>query len=134
MCVDRKQSNQKPIACIVAVSADQGVILVQQHDRSVNKHKFDEFLAELKEKRGDRKSLLVLDNLSVHKCGFSQTRMAHHGFKWHWCVPHWPDGNAVEFCFAIAKRTYKKQKLQLIMEGKEVIPREMIEKAFDSIS
>ena len=129
--IDRRQSNQSATACLVAVSASRGVELVVQYERSVNKHRFDDFLGKLKQKRGDQKSLLVLDNLSVHTCGFSQTRMAHHGFKWLFTVPNLPDGNAIEFVFSMAKRSYKKMKLQQIAGGNQHSVERLIEESFD---
>ena len=68
--VERQKPNQMTIAVIAAISALNGVELVMQFDRSVDKFKFEAFLAALRDTLGKRKLVLVLDNLSVHRCKY----------------------------------------------------------------
>ena len=50
--LDRKKADTKPIACIAAISARNGIELVMQFDFSVDKKKFESFLIKLREKMG----------------------------------------------------------------------------------
>jgi len=132
--VDRSLCNQPPVACLVAVSAVKGLELAVQYEKSVDKHKFEDFLRQLREKVGERKVVLVLDNLSVHTCKFTQHRMSHHGFTWAYTVPYWPAGNPIEECFAQFKLTFKKLKLQNIVNLGRKCTEELIEKAFKVVT
>ncbi len=115
IAIDRKQTNQEPIACVASVTARNGVELVELYDKSVNKAKFEDYLVKLKAKTGDRKILLVLDNLSVHRSKWIQNRMSHHEYKWAFTAPYHPDSNAIETVFSQVKHHFKKRKLQSIV-------------------
>lgn len=118
--LDRKLTEVAPIACVAAISASGGVELVKQYEESVDKKKFEDFLKSLRERIGDRKVTLVLDNLSVHTCGYSQHRMSLHGFTWAFTPIFYPDANAIETCFAIVKRRYRKLKLHNITHNENI--------------
>ena len=59
--------------------------------------------------------------------------MAHYGFKWAFNAPYFPDGNPIEFVFAIVKRAFKKAKLQAIAKKKMIAHRDLIEEAFKKV-
>ena len=118
----------------MAISEDKGVELVMQHDRSVDKVKFENFLKLLHQKIGKRSVYLVLDNLSVHTCDWSKHWMAHLDFKWAFNAPYFPDGNPIEFVFSIAKHNFKKAKLQAIANKKPVVMADLINRAFRKIT
>ena len=132
--VDRKQMSHPTIACIASVSASNGLELIMQFPRSVDKHKFDEYLIKLRVKVGDRRVVLVLDNLSVHTCKYIQHRMAAHDFKWIFTIPYHPDANAIEFCFAQVKQSWKKLKLQTVIQQRKIKISQLIEQAFEIVT
>ena len=128
--IDRKLTEVDPIACVAAISASNGVELVKQYDKSVDKFKFEEFLKELRSRIGDRKVVLVLDNLNVHTCPYTQHRMSLHEFKWAYTPIYYPDANPIETVFAMVKRKYRKFKLRNIVDNLEESPEEMINRYF----
>ena len=95
------------------------MVLVEQFDKSVDKIKFEGFLQRLRKKLGAKKVYLVLDNLSVHTCNWTKHVMATLNYTWAFNAPYFPDGNAIEFVFAIVKRMYKKSKLNGIVLGRK---------------
>ena len=134
IAVDRKLTQIDPIAVLAAVSASHGVELVKQYPKSVDKYKFEEFLQLLRAKIGDRRVVLVLDNLSVHSCAFTKHRMALHGFKWAYTPIYHPDSNPIESCFAIFKRQLKKLKLRNVLNDEKVRIDELIDRSFAIVS
>ena len=71
--------------------------------------------------------------MSVHTCNFTKHWMAHHDYKWAFNAPYYPDGNPIEFVFAIAKREYKKAKLQAIAKKQTVASSDQIDVAFKKV-
>ena len=67
IAVDISSINIKTTAVIAAITYEHGVLLHGCFDRSVNIDKFKFFIDELRKKLGNRKAVIFMDNLSVHR-------------------------------------------------------------------
>ena len=110
--VDMQKTNMEPIAVVAAVSERYGVDLVMMFERSVNQHKFKEFLLKLRNKYPFRRMALVLDNLTAHKTKSVLKYMEEAGLKSIFNVPYSPDYNSIELVFAQVKHRYKRLRLE----------------------
>ena len=71
--------------------------------KSVNVDKFKEYLLRLKEKNGDDKICIFMDNLSAHTSNKSKDAMRELGFRYIYNVAYSPDFNPIEFVFSKVK-------------------------------
>ena len=67
MTIDEAKINEPCLALLAAISKDKGLEHYRVFPKSVNVKKFKEWLQELRDKNGNDKIALFLDNLSAHK-------------------------------------------------------------------
>ena len=74
--------------------------------------KFKEWLEGLRERNGDDKIALFMDQLGVHTSDKTKTKMRELGFRWIYNVSYSPDWNPIELTFSMVKREFKKLRAQ----------------------
>ena len=75
----------------------------QVYEYSVNITKFKQYLKELRDKNGDVKIAMFMDNLSAYKSEKSKVEMRRLGFRCIFNVPYSPEYNPIEFVFSKVK-------------------------------
>ena len=97
----------------------------------MNVTKFKQYLKELRDKNGDDKIALFMDNLSAHRSEKSKVEMAKLGFRCIFNVPYSPEYNPIEFVFSKVKqkfRTLRARKIAGIIQDSHLsIVRQAIE-------
>ena len=101
--VDKDWINEPTVAVLSGISRERGQELYMQFPKSVNVPKFKEDLTKLREKNGNTKVCIFMDNLSVHKAEESKKLMKQLKFRWIFNVPYAPDFNPIEFTFSKLK-------------------------------
>ena len=91
------------MAVLSGISRERGQELFMQFPKSVNVPKFKEYLTKLREKNGNTKLCIFMDNLSVHKAEESKKLMKQLKFRWIFNVPYAPDFNPIESTFSKLK-------------------------------
>ena len=130
--LDLSQTNTDPIAVLGAVSREKGVELVMTFPRSVNVPKFKVFLEELRARNPFDQICLVLDNLAVHRNQHAVGRMRELGFRWTFTPISSPEYNGgIESTWSQSKKWIKEQRLNAIVNKKEINLKEMVEKSFE---
>ena len=74
-----------------------------------------------------------MDNLSLHKSNEVRERMDELGFLYAWTPVYSPRYNGIEEVFNIGKQQIKKQRLEAILNGKEIDLDKIIKKSFEDI-
>lgn len=69
-------------------------------DEAVNEEKFILFLKRLAEINQNKKVVIVMDNLAVHKTKNVKSLMRELNFEWIWVVPYSPEYNPIELTFS----------------------------------
>ena len=69
--------------------------------------KFKEWLKELRERSGDDKIALFMDNLNVHTSDDAKEAMRELGFRWIYNVPYSPEYNPIELTFSQLKHNFR---------------------------
>ena len=69
-------------------------------DEAVNEEKFMIFLKGLAEINQNKKVVIVMDNLAVHKTKNVKSLMRELNFEWIWVVPYSPEYNPIELTFS----------------------------------
>ena len=103
MPADLAHLNEPTLAVLSAISKEKGQEHFQIYDNSVNIVKFKKYLNELREKNGDEKIAIFLDNLSAHKSDKSRAEGARLGFRFIFNVPYSPEYNPIEYVFSKVK-------------------------------
>ena len=88
-------------------------------DNSINKQKFKVYLDELRAKYFFDDICLYLDNLMVQKSKEILERMDELSIAYVFSPIYSPDLNPVEYCFSIAKRLIKEERLRRILNGEK---------------
>ena len=101
--VNKDWINEPTVAVLSGISRERGQELFMQFPKSVNVPKFKEYLTKLREKNGNTKVCIFMDNLSVHKAEESKKLMKQLKFRWIFNVPYAPDFNPIEFTFSKLK-------------------------------
>lgn len=70
------------------------------YDEAVNEEKFMLFLKRLAELNHNKKVVIVMDNLAVHKTKDVKSLMRELNFEWIWVVPYSPEYNPIELTFS----------------------------------
>ena len=70
---------------------------------------------------------MYMDNLSIHRSKATAQVLREQRFEVIFNPPYSPFANCIEECFSVVKQTYKKQKLQNIMQGRKVEMEDIIE-------
>ena len=118
--MDQSQRNTQPIAVLGAVSREFGMDMVMQFKNSVNGTKFLTFLDNLRAKYPFDDILLVMDNLAVHRSQATMDRMNELGFRWTWTPRYQPWYNGIEEVWAMSKRYIKQERLNAVLNGRNV--------------
>ena len=107
---------------------------MQYFDKSVNTDKFCQYLTRLREKNKGRRIALFMDNLRVHTSMISRNKMKELDFEVIFNVPYFPDANAIEGCFAIAKGSVKRERLNCILTKKKTRLETLLKAGFKKVS
>ena len=106
--LDLSKIDTDVIAVIGAVSREYGLDHHMLWKKSVNKTKFCFFIEELRAKYPFDDIMLMMDNLSVHRCKATTERMDELGFGYVFVPPYSPTINGgVEETWAMGKRLIK---------------------------
>ena len=103
------------------ISVENGVELAMQFPRSINSERFCKFLVALRNKHPFKKLALFLDNLSCHHSKSVKRKYQELQIRPIFNAAYYPRGNPIEEVFSIVKREFKAQKLDRILNGKEVV-------------
>ena len=76
MTADLAHLNEPTLAVLSAISKEKGQEHFKVFDNSVNVQKFKQYLKELRERNGEEKIALFLDNLSAHRSEKSKVEAA----------------------------------------------------------
>ena len=101
--------------------------------KSVNVDKFKEYLLKLKEKNGDDKICIFMDNLSAHTSNKSKDAMRELGFRYIYNVAYSPDFNPIEFVFSKVKQKFRRLRAQKIVGTVQDSYETLIEKAIKTV-
>ena len=78
--------------------------------------------------------MLVLDNLSVHRSKKSIERINELGFDYAWVPVYSPELNGIEMVWAMGKQKIKTERLNAIVNGKEIDLKELVLKSFNELN
>ena len=110
---------------LASISKEKGVEHFQIFPKSVNRQKFDEWLTRFREKIGDDKVCLFMDQLQVHTSEASKAAMRERGFRWIYNIAYSPEYNPIELTFSKIKYEFKKLRARkligLTQESHEVL-------------
>ena len=115
MTVDEAKLNEPTLAMLAAISKDKGREHYRVFPRSVNVDKFKEWLKELRERSGDDKIALFMDNLTSHTSDDAKEAMRELGFRWIYNVPYSPEYNPIELTFSQLKRNFRALRAQKLV-------------------
>ncbi len=107
MAADLVHLNEPTLAVLSAISTEKGQEHFKIFDKSVNVQKFKQYLQELREKNGEEKIALFLDNLSAHRSEKSKVEASRLGFRFIFNVPYSPEYNPIEFVFSKVKQRFR---------------------------
>ena len=77
---------------------------------------------------------LYMDQLSVHTSKATARVLKEQRFEWVFNPAYSPFANPVEECFSVAKQSFKKARLNKIMNNSNETNEVMIEKAFEKVT
>ena len=133
IAVDISSINIKTTAVIAAITYEHGVLLHGCFDRSVNIDKFKFYIDELRNKLGNRRAVIFMDNLSVHRAKKTLEYMRDRGFEALFNAAYSPEYMPIEFVFSVVKRKFKQQKTNAIVNEKSVKTINLIRSSFESV-
>ena len=133
IAVDISSINIKTTAVIAAITYEHGVLLHGCFDRSVNIDKFKFYIDELRNKLGNRRAVIFMDNLSVHRAKKTLEYMRDRGFEVLFNAAYSPEYMPIEFVFSVVKRKFKQQKTNAIVNEKNVKTIDLIRSSFESV-
>ena len=118
---------------LAAISAEKGLEHYQIFLKSVNAPKFELWLRALKERCGDDKVCLFMDNLPVHRCDDSKKVMRELGFRWVFNVAYSPQWNPIELTFSKFKHNFKAMRAQKLVGLRQEAHEALVEKAWKTV-
>ena len=95
----------------------------------VNQQKFADYLDKLYVDNKHSKIAVLMDNFSAHKTNFILQKMDELEIHCIYNVPYQPDYNPTEACFSKIKNYYKRQKLNKLVNEKEIDVNSLIEQS-----
>ena len=95
-----------------AISKEKGQEYFQIFPKSVDIEKFNEWLEGLRERNGEDKIALFMDQLGTHTSDKTKVKMRELGFWWIYNVSYSPDWNPIELTFSMVKREFKRLRAQ----------------------
>ena len=105
--VDTKMLDEPTLALLSGISKEHGQEHFKIFLKSVDIPKFGEYLEELRQKNGEEKICLFMDNLGVHVSDLSKKKMKELGYRFIYNLSYSPWYNPIEFTFAKVKRTFR---------------------------
>ena len=105
--VDVDALKEPTLALLSAISKERGLEHFKVFAKSVNVAKFKTFLQELRQKNGDDKLCVFLDNLSAHTSKKTLAEMKRLNIRHVFTVPYSPQYNPIEFTFSKIKASFK---------------------------
>ena len=118
----------------MAVNSSRGVISYQIYDSAVNEEIFLQFLEKMSLAMGEEPFALFMDRLTVHRMITVKEKMLKLGIFPIYNIPASPETNAIETCFAQCKLTYKRQRLNALVNEQNFDIEEGISEALDVIT
>ena len=115
---------------IAAISFDYKVEHLYFNPGAINMILFNEFLSQLYKKAGKKKAFLFMDQLNVHSGKDVMPTYEKLNFVPIWNIKYSPDYNPIETVFAQVKLWYKRERLNLLANGKEIDTKALIRRAF----
>jgi transposase len=100
-------------------------------DYSVNKKKFKVYLDELRSRYFFDDICIYMDNLSVHRSIEIRERMDELGIAYIFSPIYSPDLNPVEYVFSMVKKQIKAERLNAIVNEKEIDLYSVIKDSFN---
>ena len=88
--IDEALLNEPTLALLSAISKEKGQEHFQVYLKSVDLKKFKDWLEELRERNGQDKIALFMDQLNVHTSNESKEKMRELGFRWIYNVSYSP--------------------------------------------
>lgn len=116
---------------IAAVSAEEGVELLQIQNHAVNHIDFGRYLGRLSLSNDQNPFALFLDNLAVHKHDIVKKmydRLQIHPI---FNIPYSPETNPIETCFSLVKHYFVRKRLQCLANDLPFDINATIGEAFD---
>ena len=107
MSIAEKLLDEPTLALLSGISKEKGQEHFRIFPRSVNTVRFIEYLEELREKNGEDKLCLFMDNLNVHINDTSTKKMKALGMRYVWNMSYSPEYNPIEFTFSKLKNTFR---------------------------
>ena len=92
--------------------------------------KFIEYLNQLRAINPDRKIVLFMDNLRVHKTKRVQEHMDNLNYRYVYNVPYSPQYAGIEYLFSKMRLYYRKKKLNLVINETNHHTTDLIREAF----
>ena len=105
--VDRRSQFNDTIATVAAISHDGGLELAHHHERSINAPKFKAFIEELRVLNKNKRIVLFMDQLGVHRSKMVTKTMKRLHLKVIFNAAYSPQFNPIEMAFADVKRMIK---------------------------
>ena len=132
--VDYHQFSKGCISTIGAISAERGVEMVMNFDKSVDQHKFVQFIKKVRQ--GDQWSRVAffMDQLRVHTCRTVTKYLALKKIVPILNAAYSPDFNPIESAFSVVKREIKKARIQGLVRGEEEDLDAIIKAAFKKVN
>ena len=131
MSADLAHLKEPTLAVLSAISKENRQEHFKVFDDSVNVAKFKAYLKELRERNGEEKIALFLDNLSAHRSEKSKAEAARLGFRFIFNVPYSPEYNPIEFVFSKVKNTFRRLRARkiagLIQDGHRAMIRQAVQ-------
>ena len=132
--LDLAKINEPCLALLAAISKGKGREHSKVFPKSVNVPKFKEWLRELRERNGDDKICLFLDNLSSHRSEKAQKFMKELGFKYIFNLPYAPEYNPIELVFSQLKHKFKALRAQKLVGLRQVPHETLVTLAWEDIN
>lgn len=105
--------NQPCIAVVAAISSRRGLIHYVTREHSIKSDVFSTFLQVLNT-MSDSNLNILMDNSSVHRSQLVKTKIEELQINVLWNVPYSPQYNGIELFWALAKRNFRTQMLQVL--------------------
>ena len=118
--IDELKTNVKSLAVVAGVSRDLGVDGFLIHQRSINSQNFIQFLEQLMESTIGAKLALFADNCTVHHSKVVKKFTEDHDIKMIYNLPYSPQYNPIEIVWSLVKNKYKREKLDLLLQGRKI--------------
>ena len=115
MRVDTARLDEPCLSLLASISKEKGIEHYRIFPKSVNIPRFKEWLRELRERNGEAKICLFMDNLSVHRSEKALRYARELGFKYIFNLAYSPEYNPIELTFSQLKHKYRSLRAQKLV-------------------